>query len=323
MAHLKSEILGHEHVLQQLLNLGQTQRLPSCLIFSGPLGIGKRKVAKALAQAALCENSTSTNWQACGHCGSCHRIYNDQSESIKEIKPQQNQIRIDEARELIQFFELQKIGRARFAIIDDAELLNIQASNSLLKCLEEPPADTYIIMITASPWKLLSTIQSRSVRIDFQPLSISDLRKINQEAPDWMLQAAYGQVARIKEMMEWDQKNIRQHSLYLISLILSKSDWTADEQFRKIITDKNHSLAITRHLLSLWRDLCLLSTDKFSDQIINRDQKEQLLQLANLKTLDFFLQRFKLCLNLETGLKMNQDSQLAFEQFSLEMQNAD
>jgi DNA polymerase III subunit delta' len=97
MAHLKSKIFGHETILQQLQLLGETQRLPSCLIFSGPIGVGKRKVAKALAQGALCEHSSLTNWQACGQCGSCHRIYKDQSESIKEISPQQQQIRIDEA----------------------------------------------------------------------------------------------------------------------------------------------------------------------------------------------------------------------------------
>lgn len=322
MAHLKAEIFGHETILLQLQQLGETQRLPSCLVFSGPLGVGKRKVAKALAQGALCERSSLTNWTACGHCGSCLRVYQDQSESIKEISPLQQQIRIDEARELIHFFELQKVGRARFAIIDDAEQLNTQASNSLLKALEEPPTDTYIILITANPWKLLPTIQSRSVRIEFQALSLTTLKKINPEAPDWMLQAAFGQIGRIKEFIEWDKKDIRQQSLYLLTSMINQKDWLHDERLRKTIIDKSQASAVSRNLIGLWRDLCLLSTDSSSSQIINQDQKEHLLQLTKTHSLDYFLQGFKLCLDLEKGIKMNQDSQLAFEQFGLELERA-
>jgi hypothetical protein len=77
--------------------------------------------------------------------------------------------------------------------------------------------------------------------------------------------------------MEWDKQEIRQQSLYFLSTAITQKDWFYDERLRKIITDKSQSSAITRQLISLWRDLCLLATDNSSQQIINHDQREQLL----------------------------------------------
>ena len=171
MADLGSSLLGHAQIWSRLTQQGAQNQLPSCLLFTGPSGIGKKKLALALAQAALCETQAplSPAWQACGHCGSCLRISQAQSESVLVLTPETQQIKVDEARALIEFFDLHKVGRFRFVVVDEADRLNRQASNSLLKTLEEPPADSFIFLISSYPWKLLPTIRSRAVFINFAP----------------------------------------------------------------------------------------------------------------------------------------------------------
>jgi len=104
MAQLIERLEGHHHILNKLIDDLNNQRLPSCLLFTGPVGIGKRLVAKALAQVANCESSQR---RACGKCGSCLRIFHGQSESIFELMASGQQIKIDDARAAIHFFELQ------------------------------------------------------------------------------------------------------------------------------------------------------------------------------------------------------------------------
>ena len=86
--------------------------------------------------------------KACGICGSCLRIAQGQSESMLEIRPDGQFIKVSQASEIINYLSLQQWGRARAVIIDDVQRMNMQAANSLLKTLEEPPERTYFFLLT-------------------------------------------------------------------------------------------------------------------------------------------------------------------------------
>lgn len=200
MARLTEQLKGHHDTLKPLIDAAANDRLASTLLFAGPSGIGKKLAAMALAQSLVCERSKTG---ACGDCGSCLRIERGQSESLMVVEPAGAQIKIEQARDVLQFITLQKLGRSRIVIIDQAHLMGPQAANALLKSLEEPPSGTYFILVTSMAASVLATIRSRSQLVRFKPLSDVDLRAIlGKEADAWVLASAQGSVEIAKRLLE-------------------------------------------------------------------------------------------------------------------------
>ena len=204
MAQILSQLIGHGETVASLLKAYEGGRLASTLLFSGPSGIGKNLAALGLAQTLVCEKEKIP---ACGECGPCLRMEKGQSESLLKVSPDGAAIKIEQARDILQFISLRKLGRARVVIIEQAHLLNPQSGNSLLKSLEEPPAGTYFILITPLATAVLPTIRSRSQLVRFKPLTLTDMKRLlasEIEGPEdeWAIEAAHGSVEVAKRLLE-------------------------------------------------------------------------------------------------------------------------
>lgn len=200
MARLLDKLQGHTDTLKPLIEAAARDRLAPTMIFAGPSGIGKKLAALALAQSLVCERSREG---ACGECGGCLRIEKQQSESLLVVEPDGAQIKIEQARDVLQFISLRSLGRARVIIIDQAHQLGPQAANALLKSLEEPPTSTFFILVTSLASALLPTIRSRSQLVRFRPLELKELRAVvGKEADEWVLKSAHGSVEQARRMME-------------------------------------------------------------------------------------------------------------------------
>jgi DNA polymerase III delta' subunit len=173
-----SQVLGHDLVRTSLLRAASSEKLSQAMIFSGPSGVGKKFFALGLAQWLLCSSRGSGDLRACGVCPSCLRVASRQSESVYIIEPDGAQIKIEQAREIKSWLSLRGVSSHRVVIVEQAHLLNPAASNSLLKVLEEPPANTHFILITASASALPSTIRSRAQMIWFASLEREHLETI-------------------------------------------------------------------------------------------------------------------------------------------------
>jgi len=143
----------------------QAGRLPHALLLAGAAGIGKGLFAEALAAALLCPRVTSAGL-ACGHCEDCQllRAGNHPDRALLGPDPdaKTQEIRVDAIRELIQGEALSAHrGQYKIILIDPAHQLNRAAANSLLKTLEEPSAQTVMILVSAEPNRLPATIRSR------------------------------------------------------------------------------------------------------------------------------------------------------------------
>lgn len=170
------------------------ERLSHGLLFAGPDGIGKMDVAIEFARVELCEESTG-----CGQCQTCQlfeagsqpdlhlflgEIYQvgltgvAERFSLRHLPERKNDrkrratLTVDQVRAAIDVLGTRPHSAAsKVAIFAPAEAMNVNAANALLKLLEEPPADTRIILLTAAPGRLLPTILSRASRVDFRPPS--------------------------------------------------------------------------------------------------------------------------------------------------------
>lgn len=177
----KNIVPGFDNIIGQKLSIGLLQTflsngtLPHALIFSGIDGIGKRTTARCTAMALNCRTG-SDKANPCGQCDPCRKILSDSHPDILIVEPQGQYLRIDQIRGLLRILAMKPyIAQHRVAIIQNAQAMNKEAANALLKVLEEPPANTTLILTASGKSDLLPTIVSRCRDIRFDPLPSRDI----------------------------------------------------------------------------------------------------------------------------------------------------
>ena len=276
MASLMSQVVGHDEQkfrLQSAINHGS---LPHAMVFSGPAGIGKFKLALAIAQNLVC--AAPIEKQACGHCGSCLRVVKNQSESLRIVSAQSANIKIDQIRDILSYLSLARDGQKRVIIIDQANTLNAQASNSLLKTLEEPPPDVYFILTTTDVRLLMPTIRSRSQIIALKVLSQIELEKIQPGLSPWMYKAARGQAGKLSEFSEGEALDRRNSDLGFYENFWSNKNFIQETQIKDFAKDRVTGSLILKNWFTFTRDMIVLSQGA-RDQVLNSDKITTLIKL--------------------------------------------
>ena len=168
-----AEIVGQQHVTRTLQNAIESGRVAHAYIFSGARGVGKTTTARILAKALNCVKGPTSS--PCNECASCREIAAGSSLDVLEIDAASNR-GIDQVRELRDMVRYAPAGgRHKIVILDEAHMLTDEASNALLKTLEEPPDKVVFVMATTQPEDLVDTIRSRSQHFHFRALSFAEI----------------------------------------------------------------------------------------------------------------------------------------------------
>jgi DNA polymerase-3 subunit delta' len=221
-------ILGQDTVFKQFEQTLAKGRLASSYLFVGPPGVGKRSTAMAIGRALLCNSRQEGQLRACGVCPACIQVEKlshadleivnkppDQSAiPVKSlIGPPENRLR----EGLCYNLSLKPFhGGRKVAIIDDADYLNTEGANCLLKTLEEPPPHSLLILIGTSAQRQLPTIRSRCQLIRFRPLDRTALTRLIIDqgfaAPpeaEQLARLAEGSLQRAKELSDGALREFR------------------------------------------------------------------------------------------------------------------
>jgi len=177
------ELIGQESIVKTLFNAIELRKIVHAYLFTGPRGTGKTSSARIFAKSLNCVEGPTPN--PCGKCHNCIDITNSNSVDVIEIDAASNR-KVEDARNLLEKIQYVPVsGKYKIYIIDEVHMLTTEAFNTLLKTLEEPPANLVFILATTEAHKVLNTIISRCQRFDFRRISregiIKNLKDISQK----------------------------------------------------------------------------------------------------------------------------------------------
>lgn len=207
-----AEVVGQEHITTTLRNALESGRVAHAYLFCGPRGTGKTSTGRILAKAINCLKSGKG--EPCNACEMCQAITKGSALDVIEIDAASNR-KIDDVRDLRETVRFAPAAaRYKVYIIDEVHMLTPEASNALLKTLEEPPPRIVFVLATTEPHKLLPTILSRCQRFDFRKLShnsvVSKLVHVCQEEGISIEAQGLGLIARSVSGSLRDAENLLQ-----------------------------------------------------------------------------------------------------------------
>ena len=226
-----SEIVGQQHVTKTLANAIESNRVAHAYIFSGVRGVGKTTAARILAKALNCASGPTINPD--NTCDSCREISAGTSLDVLEIDAASNR-GIDQIRELREMVRYAPASsRYKVVILDEAHQLTDEASNALLKTLEEPPERVVFILATTRAEDLVETIKSRAQLFQFRSLTFQEIAgEIERIAKSENLKIDSGAVAVLARAAEGSMRD----GLSLLEQAIAYAGETiSDAQVRELL----------------------------------------------------------------------------------------
>lgn len=314
-----SSFIGNPKIVERLQEKLRENRFPHGLIFAGPEGVGKHTFATMLAKALNCGNLGPRDF--CDECSHCRKVNSGSHPDVMTItvEDEATQIKIAQIRRLTEVLQMQPLeGQNKVFIIDPANLLNPEASNGLLKGLEEPPDHSFFILIAVNVHELLLTIRSRCQIYHFAPLSLDDIRGrgVTDELAVRWSQGSIGKalsldLAAIKEQRE------------LVLEFIETAVNASDETLREML-NTSAELARTRHdfttylsvMALLLRDILFVLEGK-TESIVNIDISQRLNRLAEKAPVDRWIRISEFLRFMESALKGYVNRQMLTDSMAL------
>ena len=298
------DIKGQQRALNILRGAALRGRLASSYLFAGEDGIGKKSAAVNFAMALNCLDPQETEGfgDACGKCSSCKKIAGGAHPDFLLIAPEDRIIKVEEIRAVEDALAFRAHeARVKTVIVDNAETMNAAAANAFLKTLEEPAPGSMIILVSSMPDRLPITIRSRCSRVNFRPLSATEVASVvglPEDSPVVTLS-----MGRPGEAVSGEMETERQRFIELLESMLtpgSKADWK------------------DRQDIEGWLDMALLllrdlAAQKAGGRLINADMAERLGKMGGDSSVEDILSayaklrqlRARQLFNLNKGITWN------------------
>ena len=310
-----AEIVGQEHVVKTLTNAISSGMVSHAYLFAGARGTGKTSIGRLLAKAVNCKNRKDGEFEPCNKCDSCQEINQGNAIDLIEIDAASNR-GIDEIRDLrdgIRFVPTK--SKYKVFIVDESHQLTREASNALLKTLEEPPSHAIFVLATTEAHKMTPTIVSRCQRFDFRRLTMPEIigrletilkkEKINSEpeALNLIALSATGSIRDAESLLDevvsfsGKERAVRKE---IVEKLLGVADKAAIFQFLNFINQKKAKEAVeflneiifkgvdlkefTKSLIQYLREILLLKIDsEFQNPLffgLTEEEKKEIKKLA-------------------------------------------
>lgn len=293
------DLVGHRRLIALLSRAVARGTLPPSLIFAGPSGVGKKRIALATAAALNCLQPVTDGdgIDACGTCAACARIARGIHPDVIVVEPgDTGAIKIEQVRDIVDRAAYRPFeGRRRAVIVDEADALLPAAQNALLKTLEEPPPSSVFILVTARPDMLLPTVQSRCPRLRFRPLGPAEIAdaliRLGRSESEARAAAAVadGSVGHALEASAGDLVEAREIAESVLAHVASSDAAGSRLEAAKALlaktggggaSDREQLAVHLRAMSSLLRDMELLTTGADAGGLANADLRDGLERMS-------------------------------------------
>ena len=287
-----SDIIGQDMIKEHLMNALKTGNISHAYIINGERYSGKEYIAKVFAMALQCEKG---DVDPCNECHACKQaLSSNQPDTILLTHEKPNVITVDDIREQINNDIVIKpyACERKIYIINEAEKMNVQAQNALLKTLEEPPEYAVIIILTTNVDALLPTIVSRCVVLNMKPVDDELVKEFLMEyvqVPDYKAEVcaafARGNLGKAKILANSEEfDKIKTEAIALLKHI---DEMNVNEISIAIKQMNEYTLEINDYLdiLAIWyRDALMFKATADANNLIFRDEIKFIKQTASRST---------------------------------------
>jgi len=272
------DIYGHEKKIEIIQKALAQKRIGHAYLFSGIPAVGKKTIAREFVKALNCEKEDALH-DSCSECSSCRKIQRGNHPDVFSVEVDGQFIRIDAIREIQEQMKCKPLeARRRVFVIDDADKMNDQAANALLKILEEPSPSNILILVTARPYSMPSTIISRCQHMRFNPLRFDTVAKflVDQTGMDnqralLLAGLSGGSIGRAMELNEDDIVVYRTELIKLLS-ITQRNDPFSLINFASFLGQGKKEIKQGLNILStIFRDALVFKETQKNEMLVNQD----------------------------------------------------
>jgi DNA polymerase-3 subunit delta' len=311
-----SQVLGHERQKDILRRAIDSGRLAHAYLFEGPEGIGKRLMALALIRAVFCQDGTG-----CGNCSACRKVDHHNHPDLHILEADGASIKIEQIRGLQKELSYRPLeAPKKVCLIDGADKLNPSAGNSLLKTLEEPSGSALLILLSARPEAVLSTIRSRCQRLPFVRLPQEKLRQVLLERLG--VDETQGHILTALSEGSFKKALGKDRDLYIdkrrtllksLTALSPGSMIPLFELSRELAEQKELLPEILEIFQAFYRDLLLFQHGRPEQELVNIDLMEKIRRSAGRETIPSLLRKLDAIAASRRQLDRNVNRQLAMD----------
>ena len=320
-------IIGQERPARFLTQMLQKRNIPTALLFTGVDGIGRQRTAMALGMALNCSNPVGVS--ACGKCASCRKVISGSHADIVTVEPEGVFIKIDQVREIskqLKFAPLE--GGWRIVIINDAQAMNLEASNAILKILEEPPKRTIFILTASQTTDLIPTIVSRCQQIAFRPIPYEKVaqlliedRGLDRQTARTLAITTKGSLGKALSMDVEKWKVWRSSIVEQISTLSGETIQPLFAFAETLSGDKNR-LADALEMIMMWfRDV--LMSKVTPDRIVSEDFENKIRSASQGESVDSLLEKLEAVHSAQKAVLRNANARLTIDVMLLHLRRGD
>ncbi|MGD9307610.1 MAG: DNA polymerase III subunit delta' [Desulfosarcina sp.] len=330
-------IVGQSDAIRLLRTLVRNGTLPHALVFTGDAGVGKKMTAIAVAMACNCLTLKSARGQPlpieavdpCGGCAPCRKIAGNHHPDIIRVAPHSSVIRIAQIRSLLQSLSLKPHeADRRVVVISDAQAMNPEAGNALLKVLEEPPDRTLIMLTAGQTADLLPTIVSRCQHIRFSPLGAAEIKQLliasdglDEQSAATLSLLCGGSYARAQQRIDRRWFRRREWIIQALEDLIAGSgevDIRAWLALSEMISKQKDLVEESLEIITMWlRDVLVVACDP--QRVLNHDRLKALSAAAQQISRQSLLQQIDAVYHALTALRSNTNVRLTLDAMALQM----